>query len=195
STSRAIAGTASIAPGTASFPSGWTKSTCVSTSHSTRPATAAAYRCSGDELEARVRAEPPPDLRRRPAVRHHDVRGEVVRAADGARADAVRVDRHAFLLELADLLDREPTGDDDAHRPEARAVERVPHLVDEPRVHAGRLEVAELRPQRAVDEGLGRVEPHPPQPRAELVRNVKGGPHRVVVEVDERADVHVARRP
>src|SRR4051794_10675115 len=98
STTRAIAGTAAVAPGTESLPSGCTKSTCVSTSQRTRAATgtrvaATARRLSlGDELEPRVRPAAAADLRRRLAIRHHDVAGEVVRAADEGGADAVGVD-------------------------------------------------------------------------------------------------------
>src|SRR5690349_14970694 len=102
---------------------------------------------SGDELEARVVAVVASDLRRREAVRDDDVAGEVVGAADERRADAVGVDRHVVILELADLLGGEASGYDDAHALVPAVVEGVPHLPDEPRVHTGRLEVAHLVPQ------------------------------------------------
>ena len=44
-----------------------------------------------------------------------DVGGEVVRAADQRRPDAVGVDRHAGRLEGADPLGVEAAGDDDPH--------------------------------------------------------------------------------
>src|SRR5437660_3191307 len=130
------------------------KSTCVSTSQRTVPLTTFALqppprgpprplragyprkfralvpkacRKSLDELEPLVRAEAAADLRRLAPVCEHDVGGEVVRAADERRADAVRVDRHAPLLELADLLDGETTRGDDLHVLEPVGIERVAH--------------------------------------------------------------------
>ena len=70
------------------------------------------------------------------------------------RADAVRVDGNTALLERTDLVDREAARDDDANRVMARRVERVAQVADEPLVDAGRREVPELAPERAVDERL-----------------------------------------
>ena len=100
-----------------------------------------------------------------------------------------------FSSKLADLLRGEPARHDDAHPLVAGRVERVAHLPDEPLVHAGRLEVAHLVEERAVDERLRRVEPHAPEPVAERVRDLERRAHRVVLEVDEHRDVHVGRRP
>ena len=63
-----------------------------------------------------------------------DVAGEVDRrgAAD-VRADRVRVDRRAGVLEEADPLRGEPAGDDDLDVAEARLVEPRPDLADEVR--------------------------------------------------------------
>src|SRR6185369_7183473 len=87
-----------------------------------------------DPLEPRVRAVAAADLRGGLAVGQDDVAGEVVRAADQRRADAVGVNRDALLLERADLVDVEAAGDDDPDLPEALAVERLAHLPDEPLV-------------------------------------------------------------
>ena len=78
---------------------------------------------------------------------------------------------------------------------EAVVVERVAHLAHEPLVHPRRLEVAQLLPERAVDEHLRRVEPHAPELRAERARNVERRLHGVVLEVDEHRDVHVVGGP
>src|SRR5437870_6356188 len=125
------------------------KSTCVSTSQRIVPAIALAL---GHELEARVRPKPAADLRRRTAVRHDDVRGEVVRASNQRRADAVGVYGDVALLERVDLLGRESAGGNDPHALEAVAVERLAHLEDEPLVDAARIEVAHLVPERPIDQ-------------------------------------------
>src|SRR4051794_31943819 len=97
------------------------KSTCVSTSQRIRPDTPALYQAARGvarlvhEVEPRVRLVPAAGLGRRVAVGEHDVRGEVVRAADERGADAVRVDGHAVALELADLGHVEAARDDDPH--------------------------------------------------------------------------------
>jgi len=122
-------------------------------------------------LQPRVVAQPPPELAGRLPVRHDDVGGEVVGAADERGADAVGVHRDAPLLEVTDLLHGEAAGDDDPHVTEACGVERVAHPPDEPLVHPGRPEVAHLLPQRAVDERLGRVEPDTPEPVAQRLRH------------------------
>src|SRR5205814_1105408 len=101
-----------------------------------------------------------------------DVAGEVVRTADQRRTDAVGVDRHPVFLELMDLLEREAARDDDADAVEAVVVQRAAHLPHEPRVDAGRAEVAHLTPERTVDERFGGVEAHAPETRAESVRNL-----------------------
>src|SRR5438874_11519128 len=101
------------------------KSICVSTSQRTVPLIASRSR---HELEPRARLESATDLRRRTPVGEDDVRGEVIRAADERRADAVRVHRHALLFEVADLLDRETARGDDLHPLEPVPVERVAHL-------------------------------------------------------------------
>src|SRR6185295_9723988 len=82
----------------------------------------ASFRLSNG-FQARVGAILAPDLRARPAVVHHHVGGEVVGAADQRGADAVGVDGHAVLLELADALGVEAAGDDDADLAEACLVE------------------------------------------------------------------------
>src|SRR5262249_60701389 len=101
------------------------------------------------------------------AVLEPAVGGEMVRAADQRGADAVGVDGDAALLELADLLDREPARDDDLDPLEAVAVERVADLPHQALVDPRRLEVAELIPERTVDERLRGVQPHAPEPRPE----------------------------
>src|SRR5437762_5857635 len=78
---------------------------------------------SRNEFEARIRPVPAADLRARAPVAHHDVGGEVVRATDQRRADAVRVDRDSTLLELADLLAREAARGDDPDRSEEHTSE------------------------------------------------------------------------
>src|SRR6185503_13202480 len=115
-------------------------------------------RGSPDELEPLVRPEAPADLAGRAPVRHHDVAGEIVLPTDQRRPDAVRVDRHAAPLELLDLRHREAAGGDDPDPLEAVGVERAPHLAYESLVHASGIEVAELVPQRPVDELARRVE-------------------------------------
>src|SRR5205807_10624630 len=120
-----------------------------------------------DEHEPRIRLVAPSDLCRRTTIREHDVRGEVVVAADQRRTDTVGVDRDALLLELADLADGETSGDDDLQPFEAVRVECVAHLAHEPLVHPGRLEVAHLLPKRTIDQYLRRVQPHTPQLRPE----------------------------
>ena len=142
-------------------------------------------------LEARVRQQLAAPLAGRPAVGHHHVGREVVLAADQGGAHAVRVHRHAGVLEGADLRRVEAAGDDDAHVAEAGAVERVADVPDELRVHAARVEAAHLRPQRAVDHGVRGVEPHAPQPVAERARDGQGRGHGVVVEVDQDDDVRL----
>src|SRR5689334_6482877 len=79
--------------------------------------------------------------------------------------------------------------------PEAVPVERVAHLPDEPLVHAGGLEVAQLVEQRPVDERLRRVEPDAPQPRPERAGHLERRLDGVVLEVDQDGDVRVRRRP
>src|SRR5205085_12328881 len=108
-----------------------------------------------DRFETRIWPVAAADLRARPAVDHHDVGREVVLAAQERRADAVGVDRYPQPLELADLVRREATRGDDPHALVARGVERVAHLLDERRVHAGRPELAHLVPQGPVDKSLG----------------------------------------
>jgi hypothetical protein len=98
-------------------------------------------------------------------------------------------------LELLDLRDGEPAGGDDPHPLEPVLVERVTHLADETLVHAPRVEVAELVPERPVDELAGRVEPETPQPRAERAGNLERRADGVVLVVDENRDVEVLRRP
>ncbi len=110
------------------------------------------------------------------------------------RADAVRVDRHAALLERADPLDVEAARDDDLHVVEALRVETRAHLLDQALVDTAGVEVAHLAPQGAVDERRRRVEPHAPELRAERMRDGEGGAHRVVLEVDEDDDVRVVGR-
>src|SRR6185312_2669009 len=148
-----------------------------------------AYAVLVDELEPRVFAVVPAHLRRRTAVGHHDVGREVVLAADQRRTDAVGVDRHSPLLEGPDPLGREAAGDDDLDVLEAVAVERLAYLAHELLVHAARVEVAYLVPERAVDELLGRVEANTPEPRPECPRDLQRRPDRVVLEVDEHGHV------
>src|SRR5438067_13862000 len=123
------------------------KSTWVSTSQRTVPPIA-----SGDELEARIRPEPAPDLCRRTTVGHDDIRGEVGRAADQRRADPVGVDGHAAALERPDLLRGETPRSHDLHAFEPVTVQRLPDFQDEPRIHVARIEVAHLVPERGGDE-------------------------------------------
>src|SRR2546428_686326 len=109
------------------------KSTCVSTSQRMRPGTTSLL------PTARVEHRP------------QQFQAALEGGADERRADAVRVDRDALVLELGDLRLVEAAGRDDPHARVARGVERVAHLPDEALVHAGRLEVAQLVEERAVD--------------------------------------------
>src|SRR6266705_6039083 len=68
----------------------------------------------------------PADLGTRLPFEHHDVGREIEPSLEQARAYAVRVDRHALLLELADLVDGEAAGHDDPHMLEAFRVQRAP---------------------------------------------------------------------
>src|SRR5260221_12951977 len=106
----------------------------------------------GDELTPLAGAVAPADLCRRAAVGEHDVPREVVLAADQRRADTIGIDRHALLLEGTDPIDREAAGGDDLHPLEPVAVQRVAHLAHEPLVDPARVEVAQLVPERPVDE-------------------------------------------
>jgi hypothetical protein len=90
-----------------------------------------------------------------------------------------------------DPLGVHPAGDDDLDPLEAVPVERLSHLPDQSVVHPARVEVAQLVPQRLVDEGAGRIEPDAPEPVAQRACNLEGSPDRVVLEVDERDDVHL----
>src|SRR4051794_6054577 len=103
---------------------------------------------SGNRLEAWVGGGLAADLRVRLAVDEDDVGGEVVRPADQRRADAVRVDRHALRLELADALRVESSRGDDLDLLVAGVVERPADLADEHLVDAGRGVVAHLLPER-----------------------------------------------
>src|SRR4051812_11684202 len=76
-----------------------------------------------NRLQPGVRPQLAADLAGGPTVGHHDIGGEVVRAADQRRADAVRVDRHAGGLELADAVGGEAAGADDADVAEPVGVE------------------------------------------------------------------------
>src|ERR1700758_5147978 len=124
-----------------------------------------------------------PELCRGTSVGQDDIRGEVIGSADERRPDAVGIDRHAALLEDADLLGGEAAGGDDPHTAEAAGVERIPHLAYEPIVDARRLEVTHLFPQRLVDEGLGGVEPDAPEPIAERLSNLECRADGVVLEI------------
>src|SRR5439155_23406764 len=124
---------------------------------------------SYDRLDARVLPVVAADLRGGHAVPDDDVAGEVVGAADERRADTVRIDRDALPLEARDLLCREATRGDDAHLLVARRIERVADLPDETLVHTRRIEVAELAEERAVDQGVRRVEAPAPTPFGESV--------------------------
>ena len=126
----------------------------------------------------------------------HDVRREVVLAADQRRADPVRVDRHRSRRSNAWIFSTvKPPGRDDLHALEAVLVERQPHLADEPLVDASRVEVAHLLPERAVDEQARRVEPDAPEARPQRAGDVERSSHRVVVEVHEDGDAEVFVRP
>src|SRR5206468_3403626 len=103
-------------------------------------------------LESRVRPLPAPDLRDSPPLDPDDVRREVVRAPEERRADAVDVDRYTGLLEGADLVHGEAARGDDAHVLEAVVVESRAHVPHQAFVDAARIEVAELLPERAVDQ-------------------------------------------
>ena len=101
-----------------------------------------------------------------------------------------------FSSNSHDLVDREPAGHDDLHVLEAVVVERVAHLAHEPLVDAGRLEVAELLPERAVDERSPTCRAERPTAGRRARRATSSAvSHRVVLEVDEHRDVHVVGRP
>ena len=151
-----------------------------------------ARRRSTGPVRAAGWARSPPDLGARPAVEQHDVGGEVVLAADQRGADAVGVDGDVGGLELADPRGGEAAADDDLDVGEAGAVERAADLLDQAGVDAGGLEAAHLVPQRAVDEQLGGVQAHAPQLALERLGHLERGGHRVVDEVDQHGDVHVA---
>src|SRR5437764_8164407 len=150
---------------------------------------------SFDELQARIRPIAAPRLRRGPAVGEDDIGREIVGAADQRRADPVGVDTNAAGLELANLLDGEPARHDDLDVLEPVVVERVADLAHQALVDAGRLEVAELVPERAVDERLRRVEPHAPEPWPESAGDLECSLHGVVLEVDEYGHVEILGRP
>ena len=187
-TSRAIAGSAASAPGQRSFPSGVHEVDLrVDVPEN------ALHETSSSRAFGRRRR--PTFADGWPSVTTMS-RGEVVRAADQRRADAVGVDRHAVALELADLLDGEAAGDDDActrSKPASSSASRT-FRTSRGLTPVGR-EVAQLLPERAVDERLRRVEPHAPEPRPERVRDLERRAHRVVLEVDEHRHVHVGGRP
>src|SRR5581483_4440934 len=144
-----------VAPRSASRrPTRSARSSCSVPLPTTETWIATTRRMLRDGLETRVLAESPPELAGRAPVRQDHVGREIVRPADQRGAHAVRIHRHAALLERADLLGGEAAGGDDPHSRAAGVVERAANLTDEPLVHAGRLEVAHLVPQRAVDERL-----------------------------------------
>src|SRR5690348_11891484 len=137
---------------------------------------------SVDALEARVGPVAPPNLGTRPAIDHHDVRGEVVGSAYQRGAHAIGIDRNARLLERRDLLGREATGRHDPHAPVAGVVEGGADEPHEFGVHARR---ATAGPERLVHEQLRRIEPDAPEVVAERIRDLDRGASGVVVEVDK----------
>src|SRR5439155_21283642 len=118
-----------------------------------------------------IRSIRPAYLGARLPLEHHDVGREIEPSLEQARAYAVRVDRHALLLELADLVHGKAPGDDDPHVLEALGIQRAPDVPDELQINAGRLERPHLRNDRFVHEGPRRVEPDTVQPVAELPRD------------------------
>ena len=104
-----------------------------------------------------------PTLPPGPAVDHHHVGREVVRAADQRGADAVGVDRHVLGLELADAVGGEAAGDDDLHVAVAGGVEPFADEPHELGVDAGRRVVAVALLEPGVGQLVGRVEPDAPQ--------------------------------
>src|SRR5690606_18315674 len=119
-----------------------------------------------------------------------DVGREVVLILEEGRTDAVGVYRHAQLLEATDLFRVEAAGHHDLDVLEAGVVQGGADVPHELRVHAPRIEAAHLRDDRAIDHGLGRVDPHAVQARPERTRDGQGRTHAVVVEVDEAHDLH-----
>src|SRR5919108_529364 len=77
---------------------------------------------------------------------------------------------------------------------ELSGVELISPLAHEPFVHADRLEVAQLTPERAIHERLGRIEADAPEARTERPRDVERRVHRVVLVVDEHCDVRIRGR-
>src|SRR6266704_1211043 len=122
-------------------------------------------------FQPRIRPVRPPHFGGRLPLEHHDVGREIEPSLEQARAYAVRVDRHALLLKLADLVDGEAAGHDDPHMLEAFRVQRAPDVPDELGIHAGRLERPHLWNDRLVHERLRRVEPDAVQPAAERARH------------------------
>src|SRR6266545_8038310 len=120
-----------------------------------------------DRLQPLRRAVVPADLGARAALAQDHVGGVVAGALEQGGADRVGVDRHAGALEGGDALGVEAAGADHPDVVEALGVEGAADVADELGVDAPRVEVAELVPERAVDQGAGGVEAHPPEPLAE----------------------------
>src|SRR5438093_13606711 len=139
-------------------------------------------------FQSRIRPVRPAYLGARLPLEHHGIGREIEPSLEQTRAYAVRVHRHALLLELADLVYGEAAGDDDPHLLEALGVQRAPDVPHELRIHAGRLEGPHLRNDRLVHERLRRVEPDTVEPVAELPRPGERRPHAVVVEVHQRTE-------
>src|SRR5437762_10729526 len=111
-------------------------------------------------------------------------------AVDERRADTVDVDRHAKLLEPADLLGIEPARRDDPHVLVAALVERFAKELDETRRDTAKVAACdavllfELAQDRPIDERLARVDANAPEASAQRVRDTERRVHDVVVEIE-----------
>src|SRR5712692_6952447 len=127
-------------------------------------------------------------LRERTPLDADDVRS-VVEAGpvDQRRADTVDIDRNPELFEAADLLGVESARNDDPNVSIAVAVERFAKQLDESRRDSAKLTrrhaffLLELAQDRAVDQGLARVDPHAPEARAKRVCDAERCIHDIVV--------------
>ena len=148
---------------------------------------------SADALQARVGLLLAADLRARPAVDAHDVGREVVLARAAAR-------RRPRRRRPARRPPRRPRSSSASKPPETTI--RIAPWPAASRPARTRRASSMLTPRgassprsasAAVDDRLRRVQAHAPQVAAERVGDGDGGRQRVVVEVDEHRDVHLAR--
>ena len=120
-------------------------------------------------------------------------------AVEECGAHAVGVHGHPVLLEGADLRHVESPGREDPHVPQPFGVERVAHVPDEGRVHAGRRERAHLGKDRLIHHVLRGRQLDAPEPRVEPradegARHLERGARRVVLVVHRHHDLPLPAR-